>query len=96
MLLASIAGTASLTDEVSNMVRDPAVTAGAQRRGFNVVNVMWEDTGRAQGSALGPNISDLTLQVRYRQPGGKRYSEALMPVIRYPNFTDRTGMRASE
>ena len=61
-----------------------------KRRGLDVVNVMWEDTGRAEGSALGPNISDFTLQVRQRQENGQWLS-GLMPVIRFPNFTDRTG-----
>jgi hypothetical protein len=54
------------------------------------VNVAWEDTARAEGSALGPNISDLTLQARYRDAGGA-VQTALMPVIRFPNFLDRTG-----
>jgi hypothetical protein len=80
-----------VVDRVVSMVNDPAVTSGAQRRGLGVMNVMWEDTGRAQGSALGPNISDLTLQVRYRRNEGDGETAALMPVIRFPNFTDRTG-----
>ena len=50
----------------------------------------WEDTGRAQGSSLGPNISDLTLQVRRRDESGQ-FQSAIMPVIRPPNFVDRTG-----
>jgi len=62
----------------------------AQRR-LSLVNVMWEDTGRAQGSALGPNITDLTLEVRFRRSQGADEETALMPVIRFPNFTDRTG-----
>jgi len=77
--------------KVVGMVEDPEVTAGAERRGLSVVNVMWEDTGRAQGSSLGPNISDLTLQVRYKQAGDDHETTALMPVIRFPNFSDRTG-----
>lgn len=81
---------ARVIDQVSSMVGDGAVRAGAARRGLALVNVAWEDTGRAQGSALGPNISDLTLQVRRRDEGG-RFLSALMPVVRFPNFTDRTG-----
>lgn len=77
-------------DKVANMVGDGAVRSGASRRGLSLVNVMWEDTGRAQGSALGPNISDLTLQVRRRDPQGN-FMSSLMPVIRFPNFSDRTG-----
>src|SRR5689334_17341575 len=57
----------SVVDKVVHMVDDPSVTDGAARRGLGVVNVMWEDTGRAQYSSIGPNITDLTLQVRYRQ-----------------------------
>jgi hypothetical protein len=81
---------ARVVNKVANMVGDSSVSAGASRRGLSVVNVMWEDTGRAQGSALGPNISDLTLQVRYKEPESG-FRTALMPVIRFPNFTDRTG-----
>jgi hypothetical protein len=81
---------ARVVDKVANMVGDGAVQSGAARRGLSLVNVMWEDTGRAEGSALGPNISDLTLQVRRRDPQGG-YMTSLMPVIRFPNFSDRTG-----
>lgn len=75
---------------VATMVTDGELQRRVQQRALHMVNVTWEDTGRAEGSALGPNISDLTLQVRYRTPGSD-YSEALMPVIRFPNFGDRTG-----
>ena len=61
-----------------------------QRRGLAVQNVNWEDTGRAEGSALGPNISDLTLQVRRQDESGSSCRRS-MPVIRFPNFADRTG-----
>jgi hypothetical protein len=76
--------------KVANMVSDSDLTARVRRRNLSLVNVTWEDTGRAQGSALGPNISDLTLQVRRRDPSG-RFESSIMPVIRPPNFTDRTG-----
>jgi hypothetical protein len=81
---------ARVVDKVANMVSDSNATNGASRRGLSVVNVMWEDTGRAQGSSLGPNISDLSLQVRYRDARGGFLTQ-VMPVIRFPNFTDRTG-----
>ncbi len=80
----------AVVDKVVGMTNDQEVRRGAKRRGLDVVNVTWEDTGRSQGSSLGPNISDLTLQVRYR-PGGESERTALMPVLRFPNFTDRTG-----
>jgi hypothetical protein len=81
---------AEVIAKVAGMVGDPSVQSGAQRRALAVQNVNWEDTGRAEGSALGPNISDLTLQVRHKDARGQFHS-ALMPVIRFPNFTDRTG-----
>jgi len=74
---------------VEGMVGDQRVRDGARRRGLDVLNVSWEDTGRAEGSSLGPNISDLTLQVRYKDDAGVH--SALMPVLRFPNFSDRTG-----
>ncbi len=71
---------------VAGMVADPQIGALAARHGLAVQNVLWEDTGRWQGSALGPNISDVTIEVL--SSGGRR--AALMPVIRFPNFADRT------
>ncbi len=81
----------SVVNKVVGMVNDSRVRSGAQRRGLDVTNVTWEDTGRSHGSSVGPNISDLTLQVRYRESSEGRETTALMPVIRFPNFSDRTG-----
>jgi len=81
---------ARVIDKVANMVSDGSLQQRVARRKLSVVNVMWEDTGRAQGSSLGPNISDLTLQVRRRDESGQ-FRSSVMPVIRHPNFTDRTG-----
>lgn len=55
---------------------------------LNIVNVMWEDTGRYKGSSVGPNISDVTIQVMHQEPRSGAYQLSLMPVIRYPNFSD--------
>src|SRR5687767_3127558 len=79
----------SAVSEVSEMVRDARLRRRVERRGLSIVDVAWEDTGRAEGSVLGPNISDLTLQLRWRDPDAG-FAEALMPVIRHPNFIDRT------
>ncbi len=76
--------------KVTNMVSDPDLASRVRRRQLALVNVAYEDTGRAQGSVLGPNISDLTLQVRRRDPNGQ-FESSIMPVIRPPNFVDRTG-----
>lgn len=86
----------SVVEKVVAMVGDPAIRRSAERRGLAVQNIMWEDTGRAEGSALGPNITDLTLQVRYRERGAEGPATALMPVIRFPNFSDRTGDVAAD
>lgn len=74
---------------VTAMPGDAELQRRARGTGLNVVNVMWEDTGRFQGSSVGPNISDLTLQVR--EPLGRgQHRTHLLPVIRHPNFSDRT------
>jgi hypothetical protein len=70
------------------MPQDAELVARAAAKGLGVMNVMWEDTGRFEGSSVGPNISDLTLQVRERV--GEQVRTSLLPVIRYPNFTDTT------
>ncbi len=91
-------------DRVVNMVNDGDLTSRVARRGLSVVNVAWEDTGRNQGSSVGPNISDLSLQVRER--GGRsntagyanpynaswsgEYRSSVLPVIRQPNFSDKS------
>lgn len=79
-----------VVEKVARMVSDQALLRAAERRGLAVQNVNWEDTGRAEGSSLGPNISDLTLQVRRKSAAGDVVS-TLMPVVRFPNFEDRTG-----
>ncbi len=75
--------------QVIQMPMDQNLQSRASRYGLNVVNLTWEDTGRYQGSSVGPNISDLTLQVRERH--GDQVQTHLLPVIRYPNFSDKTG-----
>jgi hypothetical protein len=71
------------------MVSDPLAQRLAAALNLNILNVTWEDTGRFYGSAVGPNISDMTIQVQQQQPGGS-YQRHLMPVIRHPNFADLT------
>lgn len=80
---------AQTIEKVAGMPSDADLVSRVTRRGLALVNVTWEDTGRAQGSALGPNISDLSLQVRRKTDSG--FAAAVMPVIRFPNFSDRTG-----
>jgi hypothetical protein len=80
---------AEVVRRVTGMVEDSAAQEQVSRRGLDLLNLTWEDTGRYQNSSVGPNISDLTLQVRYTESGDRK--AALLPVIRFPNFSDRTG-----
>jgi hypothetical protein len=73
-------------ERVAHLVADPEAQRLAAARGLQFVDVLWEDTGRFQGSSVGPNISDVTIEV---VEGGSR-RQALMPVLRFPNFADRT------
>lgn len=79
---------AEVISRVVGMPSDADLQRRVAARGLGVMNVMWEDTGRYQGSSVGPNISDLTLQVREKI--GDQVRTSLLPVIRYPNFTDLT------
>lgn len=79
---------AEVIARVVGMPGDGDLQQRVARRGLGVMNVMWEDTGRYEGSSVGPNISDLTLQVREKE--GQQVRTNLLPVIRYPNFSDTT------
>jgi hypothetical protein len=72
-------------ERVAQMVDDTHAQELVERRRLQILNVMWEDTGRWFGSSVGPNISDVTIEV---QDGDRT---TLMPVIRGDNFTDVTG-----
>lgn len=78
---------AAMVQRVADMPGDERVLARAGRRGLQLLNVLWEDTGRWEGSSVGPNISDVTIEVQL--PG--RRGTALMPVLRHDNFGDLTG-----
>jgi hypothetical protein len=74
----------------ADMVWDEGARQLAAAHGLDILNVTWEDTGRYYDSAVGPNISDVTIQVGYRHPRSEAFELTIMPVIRYPNFTDVT------
>lgn len=74
----------------ANMTDDQRARQLAAEFGLNIVNVMWEDTGRYKDSSVGPNISDVTIQVQYQDPQSEQYLLSLMPVIRFPNYSDKT------
>jgi hypothetical protein len=70
------------------MVGDQESQRLAHQHGLQILNLTWEDTARFKGSAVGPNISDMTIQVQRAVPGTDDYELTCMPVIRYPNFSD--------
>lgn len=75
--------------DTASMAQNPQAQRLARRAGLDVLNVTWEDTGRYKGSAVGPNISDMTIQVAVDRGRGRMETLA-MPVIRFPNFSDKT------
>lgn len=72
------------------MVSQADAQSQAQALGLSFVNITWEDTGRYKGSSVGPNISDMSLQVQSRDPNTDQLSLTLLPVLRAPNFSDET------
>jgi hypothetical protein len=83
-------GYATVVRKVAGMTGDPHAGSLAARAGLELLNVLWEDTGRWQGSSVGPNISDVTIEVQMDNGRGQKQT-ALMPVLRHANFTDKTG-----
>ena len=87
LALAAYAGEVRYKEVVADtaaMVGDAHAQKAASGHGLEILNLTWEDTGRYANSSVGPNISDMTLQVI----DGDRLT--LMPVIRFPNFEDKS------
>src|SRR5689334_10684872 len=78
----------SVVEKTAGMVGDAEARSLAQRFGLNVLNLTWEDTSRFKNSSVGPNISDMTIQVQQLDPRNEAISLTSMPVIRFPNFSD--------
>ncbi|HSD89053.1 MAG TPA: hypothetical protein VLB44_16105 [Kofleriaceae bacterium] len=76
---------AAVIARTAQMVHSEKARALAREHGLEVLDLTWEDTGRFKGSCVGPNISDMTIQVAQSDR-----SITCMPVIRYPNFSDKT------
>ena len=77
-------------ERTQSMIRDPEAQRLASDHDLQILDITWEDTGRYDSSSVGPNISDMTIQVEHRNPGTGEAQLHLMPVIRYPNFSDLT------
>ena len=80
----------SVIERTKSMIRNPEAQAIAAEHDLQILDITWEDTGRYDNSAVGPNISDMTIQVEHRDPRSGEAQLHLMPVIRYPNFSDLT------
>lgn len=76
--------------KTAGMVSDGNAQRLANKYGLNVLNLTWEDTGRYKNSSVGPNISDMTIQVGLEDPRTRSFEVTAMPVIRFPNFSDLT------
>ncbi|HOW42407.1 MAG TPA: hypothetical protein P5110_04265 [Candidatus Omnitrophota bacterium] len=81
----------TVIQETVGMVHQPLARELARRYGLSILDLTWEDTGRYKGSSVGPNISDMTIQVQRQDPRTGNYDLFCMPVIRYANFSDKTG-----
>lgn len=71
-------------EAAKGMVNDSKIQKRAKKLGLDVLDLTWEDTARFEGSCVGPNISDMTIQVEHDG------NLSCMPVVRYPNFADRS------
>lgn len=70
----------SLLSQVASLCVNNNLKDQLCRHGLNISYVQWEDCARDNNSSLGPNISDITLNVQ-----GQSF-----PIIRPNNFTDLT------
>lgn len=79
---------AEVIARTAQMVHAKDARALAKKHGLDILDLTWEDTGRYKGSCVGPNISDMTIQVSQHTDHGQVIT--CMPVIRFPNFSDKT------
>ncbi|PKL40304.1 MAG: hypothetical protein CVV41_19770 [Candidatus Riflebacteria bacterium HGW-Riflebacteria-1] len=78
----------SVVARVAGMTRDQEAREFAAKCELDIIDLTWEDTARFEGSSVGPNISDMTIQVHHGSKEARQMT--CMPVIRFPNYTDKT------
>ncbi len=78
-----------MVKKVAGMIEDDRAADLAAAYKLQLLNVLWEDTGRWEGSSVGPNISDVTIEVEGYSKG-KTHHSYLMPVMRHDNYVDKT------
>jgi len=76
----------NLNEFVAGIANKQELRERAQKEGLAINTISWQDAGRYKDSCWGPNISDMTLKL-----SSERIStETMLPMIRYPNFSDKT------
>lgn len=88
-VIADYANYRAAVSAARDMFQHQPTNALVEKYGLDLLSVTWEDTGRYQGSSVGPNISDMTIQVHTVRDDGK-IEPMSMPVIRHGNFSDKT------
>jgi hypothetical protein len=78
----SSSSSTDVTNAVAAIANNSQLRTIANRYGLDINTITWEDMGRYKGSSAGPAISDLTLKLAK--------SNRNLPIIRNPNFADRT------
>jgi len=87
---------AEVVSRTAGMVSDARAQDLARAHGLQVLPVTWEDSARYKNSSVGPNISDMTIQVQQRDARTGQYQLTCMPVIRFPNYDDRSADIATD
>jgi hypothetical protein len=62
----------------------------AAKHGLDIVYITWEDTGRSLGSSVGRNITDFNLAVEVKDAVSGKVETHRTPILRHPNFTDKS------
>src|SRR5277367_1387135 len=70
----------SVHQRVAALPRDAVAQKHLDMVGLHAYAITWEDTARNKNSAIGPNISDMTLTTNGMD----------LPIIRRPNYSDLT------
>ena len=78
----------TLVQSVARLNIEPASAARLQALGLHLTHICCEDSIHRQGAARGAEISDMTIQVQTRRQG--QQFAAPMPVVRRPDFADRS------
>lgn len=78
----SVFHASTLSQTVAGLAQNSTAVQRAKVYGLDIVRVAWEDTARDEMSSGGKNICDMTLRLAKENVN--------LPVLRYPNFSDRT------